>query len=69
MKTKKFIVVRSAFGHEIMALNFAKALNMPVVVIPNKENEEEYEAESEKILANMSFLCNDIVRIPFADRA
>ena len=69
MKTKKFIVVRSAFGHEIMALNFAKALNMPVVVIPNKEKEEEYEAESEKILANMSFLSNDIVRIPFADHA
>lgn len=69
METKKFIVVRSAFGHEIMALNFAKALNMPVVVIPNKETEEEYEAESEKILANLSFLSNDIVAVPFADRA
>lgn len=69
MKTKKFIVVRSSFGHEIMALNFAKALNMPVVVIPNKETEEEFNTESEKILANMSFLSNDIVRIPFADRA
>lgn len=68
METKKFIVVRSAFGHEIMALNFAKALDMPVALIPAKETEEEYEAESEKILANLSFLSNDIVAVPFADR-
>lgn len=68
METRKFIVVRSAFGHEIMALNFAKALNMPVAIIPNKETKDEYEAESEKILANLSFLSNDIVRVPFADR-
>ncbi len=68
METKKFIVIRASFGHEIMALNFAKALNMPVAVIPAKEIEKEYEAESEKILANMSFLSNDIVAVPFADR-
>lgn len=68
MEMKKFIVIRSSFGHEIMALNFAKALNMPVVVIPNKEKEEEFNAESEKILANLSFLSNDIVAVPFADR-
>lgn len=68
METKKFIVVRSSFGHEIMALNFAKALNMPVAIIPAKEKEEEFNAESEKILANLSFLSNDIVRVPFAER-
>ncbi len=68
METKKFIVIRSSFGHEIMALNFAKALDMPVAIIPAKEKEEEYEAESEKILANLSFLSNDIVRVPFAER-
>lgn len=68
MKTTKFVVVRSAFGHEIMALNFAKALNVPVAIIPNKETEEEFNAESEKILANLSFLSNDIVRVPFAER-
>lgn len=68
METQKFIVVRSQFGHEIMALNYAKALNMPVAIIPAKETEEEYEAESEKILANLSFLSNDIVRVPFAER-
>lgn len=68
METQKFIVVRSQFGHEIMALNYAKALNMPVAIIPAKETEEEYEAESEKILANLSFLSNDILTVPFADR-
>ena len=68
METKKFIVIRSSFGHEIMALNFAKALDMPVTVIRAKEKEEEYEAVSEKILANLSFLSNDIVRVPFAER-
>lgn len=41
---------------------------MPVAIIPAKEKEEEYEAESEKILANLSFLSNDIVAVPFADR-
>ena len=69
MKTKKFIVVRSSFGHEIMALNFAKALNMPVAIIPAKETEAEFNTESEKILENLSFLSNDIVTVPFADRA
>lgn len=68
MENKKFIVIRASFGHEIMALNFAKALNMPVAVIPAKEKEEEFNAESEKILANLSFLSNDIVAVPFADR-
>lgn len=69
MKTKKFIVVRSAFGHEIMALNFAKALNMPVAIIPNKENEDEYEAESEKIAKNLAFFTESLIRVQFADRA
>lgn len=41
---------------------------MPVVVIPAKETEAEFNTESEKILANLSFLSNDIVRIPFAER-
>lgn len=68
METKKFIVVRSQFGHEIMACNFAKALNMPVAIIPAKETEDEFNTESEKILANLSFLSNDIVTVPFADR-
>lgn len=70
MKTieKKFIVVRSAFGHEIMAVNFAQALYMPVAIIPNKETADEYEAESEKIANNLAFFTESLVRVPFAER-
>lgn len=64
-----FIVVRSSFGHEIMACNFAQALNMPVAIIPNKENAEEFEAESEKIAKNLAFFTESLIRVPFADRA
>ena len=64
----KFIVVRSAFGHEIMAINFAQALNMQVAIIPNKETADEYEAESEKIANNLAFFTEFLVRVPFADR-
>lgn len=65
---KKFIVIRSSFGHEIMAVNFAKALDMWVVIIPAKETEDEFNTESEKILANMSFFSEFLVRIQFAER-
>ncbi len=64
----KFIVVRSAFGHEIMAVNFAQALYMPVAIIPNKETEDEYEDESEKIANNLAFFTESLVRVPFAER-
>lgn len=68
-KTKtKFIVVRSAFGHEIMAVNFAQALNMQVAIIPNKEKEEEYMDESEKIANNLAFFTDSLLRVPFAER-
>ena len=44
------------FGHEIMALLFAKSLSMTVVIIPNKDNKEEFEEEAVKIHDNLSFL-------------
>lgn len=65
---KNFIVIRSQFGHEIMACNFAQALDMWVVIIPAKETEDEFNTESEKILANMSFFTEFLVRVPFAER-
>ena len=68
MENKKFTVIRSAFGHEIMDLNFSQALNMPVAIIPNKETAEEFEAESKKILENLSFFSNDIITVPFAEK-
>ena len=69
MKTRKFIVVRSSFGHEIMAVNFAKALNMSITIIPAKEKEEEYMDESKKIANNLAFFTDSLVLVPFADRA
>lgn len=65
---KNFIVVRSSFGHEIMAVTFAKALDMLVAIIPNKEKEEEYMDESKKIVNNLSFFTQSLVHIPFAER-
>lgn len=62
------IVVRSSFGHEIMACGFANAFDANVLVIPNKETKEEYEAEQEKIVNNLSFLSSRLVKIPFDSR-
>ncbi len=67
---KKFmeIVIRSSFGHEIMACCFANAFDANVLVIPNKETKEEYEAEQEKIVHNLSFLSDKLVKVPFDNR-
>lgn len=62
------IIIRSAFGHEIMACCFAQAYNVNVLVIPNKETKEEYEAEQEKIVNNLSFLSSRLVKVPFENR-
>ena len=62
------IIVRSSFGHEIMACCFAQAYNTNILVVPNKETKEEYEAEQEKIIANLSFMSNRLVKVPFENR-
>ena len=62
------IIVRSSFGHEIMACGFANAFDANVLVIPNKETKEEYEAEQEKIFNNLSFLSDKLVKVPFDSR-
>lgn len=36
----KTIVIKSQFGHEIMAVNFAKAFNLDVVIAPNKDEKK-----------------------------
>ena len=63
------IVISSQFGHEIMAVNFAEALNLPIYIIPKKETEEEYNLESEKIYQNMKFFSNSLIQVPFSERA
>lgn len=69
MKKVNFIKISSQFGHEIMALNFAKALGLEVVIIPNKENPQEFEEESKKILDNMSFFYRRIFTISPKERS
>lgn len=61
----KSIKITSQFGHEIMSLNFAKALNRLVLIAPNKDNKEEYDTEAKKIYDNMSPLYNNIEIVAF----
>lgn len=68
MKKVNFIKISSQFGHEIMAINFAKALGLAVVIIPNKEDPQEFEEESKKILDNMSFFYRRIFTISPKER-
>lgn len=68
MKKINFISISSQFGHEIMALNFAHALGLEVVIIPNKEEPQEFEEESKKIYDNMSFFYRRIFTISYKDR-
>lgn len=65
---RNFIIVRSSFGHEIMAVNFAQAFGKKVVIIPAKDNEADFNAESEKIFANLSFFTKDLVKINFSEK-
>ena len=69
MRQYNYIVIRSQFGHEIMAINFANAFGLPVAIIPNKETSEEYYAEASKIYANMKFFCDDLLIVPFDQKA
>ena len=61
----KSIKITSQFGHEIMSLNFAKALKRLVLIAPNKDNKEEYDIEARKIYDNMSPLYNNIEIVAF----
>lgn len=65
---EKVIKVQSMFGHEIMALLFAKSLSMTVLIIPNKDNKEEFEEEAVKIYDNLSFFYKNIKLIPFEEK-
>lgn len=65
---KKLIAIRSSFGHEIMALNFAKALNMDVVILPKKEQPQEFDYESNRIFNSLSFMTKNLVRISFNEK-
>ena len=64
----KKIIIKSQFGHEIMAVNFAKAFNLDVVIAPNKDEKKAYEEEADKIFRNMSFFYNRMSILPFEER-
>lgn len=65
---KNFIIINSCFGHEIMAVAVAKSLCLPVVIVPNKDNEEDFNKESENIFAKMSPFYSRIERISFEEK-
>lgn len=62
------IVIKSQFGHEIMAVSFAKAFNIDVVIAPNKNEKKAYEEEAEKIFRNMSFFYEHLSIVPFEEK-
>ncbi len=62
------IRISSQFGHEIMSLVFAKAFSLPVVIIPNKDNKEEYDTEAQKIYDNMSVFYGNMEIVKFEEK-
>lgn len=53
------IIISSSFGHEVMAVAIAKSMNLSVVVVPNKDNAEDFHKESENIYTCGSrLICN-----------
>lgn len=65
---KQFVKISSEFGLDIMALNFAKVFDVPVVILPSKDTKEEFEQESEIIFSNMSFLYDRIQKVSFEEK-
>jgi len=62
---KKNIIIKSTFGHEVMAVRFAEALGVKALIIPEKEQFEEYEKESERIFSFMRFFSPAVKQVPF----
>jgi hypothetical protein len=61
----KNIVIRSNFGHEIMAVRFAEAYGVKALIIPDCEDFEEYENRAEGIFSSMSFFSTCVKKVPF----
>ena len=65
---KNNIVIRSCFGHEIFALWVAKAHDLGVVIVPNKDTKEDFDKESQKIFDNMSFFYDKVQKVDFSEK-
>ncbi len=65
------IIIKSSFGHEIFALWVAKLFNVNVFICPDKDCEEEYNTEAEKIRNQMSFFASglELKAVPFSKKA
>ena len=59
------IIIRSGFGHEIGAAAVAKYYGVPLMVIPRKDNKDDYEKEADNIVRNISFFNLRIEVVPF----
>ena len=68
METKKFFIVRSNFGHEILTLLAAKSYNKKVVIIPKAENENEFNSKSLAIFHQLKFFYKKIRMINWEER-
>lgn len=56
------------FGFGIFATVIAHNSNLPLLVIPAKEDRDEYNAEATKILNNLSFFYDHILIVPFEEK-
>ena len=65
---KKTIIIRDQFGHGIAAVNFAAAYGVKGLIIPKKENKEDYEAEASKIFDILSFFSRNLEVVPFEEK-
>jgi len=61
----KNIVIRSTFGHEVMAVRWAEAMGTRALIIPDKEDFEDYENEARRIYDVMSFFSPCVKQIPY----
>ena len=65
---EKKIIIRDQFGHGIAAVNFAQAFGVTGIILPKKDNKEDFEAESSKIFDILSFFSGNLETVPFEER-
>lgn len=62
------IIISSSFGHEVMAVAIAESMNLSVVVVPNKDNAEDFHKESENIYFKMLPFYSKLETISFEEK-
>lgn len=61
----KQIIIHSDMGHEIGAAATAKLQGAKLLVVPRKDNKEDYEKEAANIVRNISFFNDNLEIMPF----